>query len=72
MIYIVSLVKAPQEKCLDRINTILECRLNVRWLSLELPVDCSLKQYASLKSYFLNDEAPATVGISDIGGLEVH
>ena len=72
MIYIVSLVKAPQEKCLDGINTILECRLNVRWLSLELPVDRSLKQYASLKSYFLSDEAPATVGISDIGGLEVH
>ena len=44
--------------------------LNVCWLSLELAVDRSLKQYASFKSFFLSEEAPTTSGNSDFGGLK--
>ena len=46
--------------------------LNVCWLSLELAVDRSLKQYASLKSFFLSEEAGITTtsGNSDFGGLK--
>ena len=43
--------------------------LNVRWLSLELVVERLLKQYASLKSYFLSEEAPTASGKFDFAGL---
>ena len=43
--------------------------LNVRWLSLELVAERLLKQYASLKSYFLSEEAPTASGKFDFAGL---
>ena len=50
--------------CNQEFRKILE-HLNVRWQSLELAVDHLLKQYASLKSYFLSEKAPTTGGESD-------
>ena len=77
MIYVISLIKASQENvswwntqfCNQNYNKILKY-LNVRWLSLELTVDYSLKQYPSLKLYFLSEEVPTTGGKSEVGCLK--
>ena len=77
LIYIFSLAKAPKEKnvlmeytqfCNQEYGKILK-HLNVRWLSLELVVERLLKQYASLKSYFLSEETPTASGKFDFAGL---
>ena len=44
--------------------------LKLRLLSLELAADRSLGPYASLKLYFLSEEAPTIGGKSGFGGLK--
>ena len=77
MIYVISLIKASQKNvswwntqfCNQNYRKILKY-LNVRWLSLEFTVDYLLKQYPSLKLYFLSEEVPTTGGKSEVGCLK--
>ena len=70
LIYIISLIKASNTHfCNQEYRKILK-HLNVRWVSLELAVDRSLKLYVSLKLYFLSEKALTTGGKSEFGGLK--
>ena len=54
--------------CNQKYRKILK-HLKLRLLSLELAIDRSLGPHASLKSYFLSEEAPTIGGKSDFGCL---
>ena len=60
-------LKTYYESCDHKYRQILK-HINVQWLSLERAVECILKQYAGLQSYFLSEDAPANGSNSEWSG----